>query len=469
MLTIHNKRIIDFYNDHKELSFEAVNILLVNLFEKILDKKHESLNSLVHHEILSNVQNINQQLELLNSKQEHITDNINLRLHETKDAYIETMRNILIQSQGTNNERINMLMQQQNDSLIDKTTILLNEVVPKSNAHYYDLMQNILKDFRVAMETDTCRLLDNTDKTSLLHVIETKVNQCMQQFQQPLFSFINSSEERLSKNMDKINNDNISSQSVMNELASFLGKYKNSSMKGQYGETQLEGVLNTMFPSAGIFNTTGETASCDFRIERANAPVILVETKAYDRNVSIDEVKKFIRDIDAQKKHGIFLSQNTGITSKQNYQIDIRGKNILIYVHCVDYNPEKIKIAIDIIDSLCGKVEEMHNKSGILDGFCISKEIMDDINSEYSDFVARKMAMINIMKDFQKRMLGELDEIKFPCLSKYLADKYGGVINDSNETINCSICNNYIAKNNRALASHQRNCKKKHDQINIAT
>ncbi len=179
---------------------------------------------------------------------------------------------------------------------------------------------------------------------------------------------------------------------------------------------------------------------------------------------SLKDIKKFIRDSEEQKNHGIFLSQHSGISSKQNYQIDIRGKNILIYVHHVDYNPEKIKIAIDIIDSLHEKVAEMHENSGLLDGFCISKEIMDDINSEYTDFVGRKIAMINMMKDFQKRMLGELDAIKFPCLSKCLSDKYGGVINDSNETIKCNICNNFEAKNNRALASHQRNCKKKHVQ-----
>ena len=85
---------------------------------------------------------------------------------------------------------------------------------------------------------------------------------------------------------------------------------------------------------------------------------------------------------------------------------------------------------------------------------------MDDINKEYSDFVGRKISMINIMKDFQKRMMGEIEEIKFPCLSKCLEDKYGGVINDSNKTIICDICNVYEAKNNRALATHKRKCKK---------
>ena len=458
MLSTRNKRIINFYKDHTELNFEAVNILFIDLFDKILCQKHEELNSLVNNEILSSVQNIENKMEMFNTKQNQIVDNISLRISDTKNLYIQDVKDLLNNSYGESSERLNGLLQKQNDSLIDKTALLFNDIVPKNSEHYHGLVHNSLKELRISLESDTCRLLENTDKAILMASIESKVNHTMQQFQQPLFSLINSSEERLTKNMDKINDNN--NPNVMKELADYLGKFKNSSMKGQYGETQLEGVLNGMFPSAGVYNTTGETAACDFRLERLNAPIILVETKAYDRNVSIDEVKKFIRDIDVQKQHGIFLSQKTGITSKQNYQIDIRGKNILIYIHHTDYNPEKIKIAIDIIDSLCEKVEDMHENSAMLDGFCISKDIMDDINKEYSDFVGRKISMINIMKDFQKRMMGEIEEIKFPCLSKCLEDKYGGVINDSNKTIICDICNVYEAKNNRALATHKRKCKK---------
>ena len=164
---------------------------------------------------------------------------------------------------------------------------------------------------------------------------------------------------------------------IMNELSEFLGKYKNSSYKGQFGENQLESVLNQMFPSAEILNTTGIKASCDFRVNRLDLPTILFETKNYDRNVTLDEVKKFIRDIEEQKCHGIFLSQHSGITSKQNFQIDIKGSNVLVYVHNVDYCPQTIKIATDIIDSLSYKLAEL--EEGI-DEIYIPKEIIEEMN-----------------------------------------------------------------------------------------
>jgi ligand-binding sensor domain-containing protein len=51
-------------------------------------------------------------------------------------------------------------------------------------------------------------------------------------------------------------------------------------------------------------------------------PTILFENKDYNRNVSTDEILKFERDIQKQQHHGIFISQKTPITFKDNFQID---------------------------------------------------------------------------------------------------------------------------------------------------
>ena len=130
----------------------------------------------------------------------------------------------------------------------------------------------------------------------------------------------------------KEDNNKSAQEKIMNELSEFLGKYKNSSFKGQFGENQLETVLNQMFPSAEVLNTTGIKASCDFRINRNNLSSILIETKNYDRNVTLDEVKKFIRDIDEQKCHGIMLSQSLdkSISGKKTFQIDFHKNYILV-------------------------------------------------------------------------------------------------------------------------------------------
>ena len=72
------------------------------------------------------------------------------------------------------------------------------------------------------------------------------------------------------------------------------------------------------------------------------------------------------------------------------------------------------------------------------------------------------------IKGFQKKMVQELEDIKFPVLSKCLSIKYGAKLNDENETIVCDICNTFVAKNNRALATHKRRCSQK-DVLTIKT
>jgi hypothetical protein len=315
------------------------------------------------------------------------------------------------------------------------------------------------------MSEDTTKLLHSVNREesldNFLTIFETKSNNLLQ----PLFSFINASEERINKNVISLKNDSQASaqDKIMNELSEFLGKYKNSSFKGQFGENQLETVLNQLFPTGEVLNTTGQKAACDFRVNRSNLPTILIETKNYDRNVTIDEVKKFIRDIEEQKCHGVFLSQHSGITSKQNFQIDIKGPHILVYVHNVDYCPHTIKIATDIIDSLSCKIEELEEDP---DQISIPKETLDDINKEYAKFIERKSSIIDISKDFHKKLISEVEDIKFPSLSKYLVSKCGSILNNEHETIICSICNKFEATSNKSLSAHQRGCKKKYASMN---
>jgi len=464
-LLITNKKIIDFYSQNPAINFEAVNLIFVDLFERLLGDMNAAMNSTINSQILATVGDLKGQVNSLSSSvsklNNDITNSIYIKFQESKREYVDDIKTIVSSNFSQNSDKLISLLQQNTSQLIDKTTILLNDVVPKSNEGYYKQLQESISFFHKSISDDTTKLLNSNNNDESLSIFlsnfETKSNNLLQ----PLFSFINASEERINKNVISLKDatNNSVQDKIMNELSEFLGKYKNSSYKGQFGENQLETVLNQLFPSSEILNTTGIKASCDFRVNRPDLPTILVETKNYDRNVTLDEVKKFIRDIEEQKCHGIFLSQHSGITSKQNFQIDIKGTNVLVYVHNVDYCPQTIKIATDIIDSLSYKLAEL--EEGV-DEIYIPKEVLDDINKEYSRFIERKSSIIDILKDFQKKINAEVDEIKFPCLSKYLVSKCGSILNNENEIIICNICNKFEATNNRSLGAHQKGCKKKH-------
>ena len=118
---------------------------------------------------------------------------------------------------------------------------------------------------------------------------------------------------------------------------------------------------------------------------------IIVENKDWERPVIQEEVKKFLRDIDMQKCCGLFLSQKTTITTKENYEINVHDGNVLVYVHCVNNDPEKIKIAIDIVDAFHNMLKNLDEESCSEENMnTISKEVTDHINVEYQNFLSKK-------------------------------------------------------------------------------
>jgi len=238
----------------------------------------------------------------------------------------------------------------------------------------------------------------------------------------------------------------------MTELGDFLNKYKSSSQfKGQCSENMVETILNKMYPTAEVINTTAMKASGDFILKRTDKPDIMIENKNYEANINIDETKKFIRDANEVKTHAIMMSQFSGIVSKPNGFIEINDGNVLIYLHNVDYSQDKIKMAIDIIDNLSVKLDEISNLEENT-GHSISKECLERINDEYQKFQFQKETLTNTIKDMNKKMLSQVDEFKLPNLSMYLNDKFASIQNQQHI---CEFCNAPF-QTKRSLASHKK-------------
>jgi hypothetical protein len=124
----------------------------------------------------------------------------------------------------------------------------------------------------------------------------------------------------------------------------FLNKYKyNSTIKGSVSESELYSILQKIFHSDEIIDCRGETASCDYEVRRLNdkKPTILFENKDYSRSTTTDEVLKFQRDLKNRNHHGIMISQNSPITFKELFQIDIIDGLIHLYLPNLQYNEEK--------------------------------------------------------------------------------------------------------------------------------
>jgi hypothetical protein len=505
-LSVTNKKLYEFYNKNSHLNFEAVNLVFHDILVKLTENMSETMSSTINSEILSNIQkqdvvinelkgNLNIAIENINKiKQEtaifselkndilNINNNVSLKFVDFKNEYISGVKSLLIENNDRNS--IVDIIQKSNETFIDKTKLLLNEnissliennnkstinntklLLVENNDKYISQIDNTINTFQRSISDELNKLTNNNDDNAIKDFISTFDSKCSNMFQtaqQPVYTILQSTEERIQNNIQNIKDNMLSSQSkhenTMDELSAYLRKFNNSSYKGAIGECELESVLNKMYPSAEIINTSGVKSSGDFMMKRENKPNIMLENKVYDRNVNPDEIQKFIRDVEEIKTHAIFLSQNSGISRKKNFQVDVHKGLIMIYIHNVQYSPEKIQIAIDIIENLAERIEEIDSEEEHEN--VISKSLLDEINQEYLSFNKQKDEIILMSKDYQKKLIGQLENLKMNALNKYLSTKYS---NNEKTGFSCEYCNVFSASTKKSLSAHVRACKKNHD------
>ena len=281
--------------------------------------------------------------------------------------------------------------------------------------------------------------------------------------QQPIFSFIQSSEERTSNNVqqirDKLISQQMSQDNLNNGIHEFLNKYKhNSSSKGNISEYELYSILQNIFPSDEIIDCSNETATCDYRVNRLNQnkPTILFENKDYSRSVTTEEIKKFERDIKQQKLHGIFISHKSNITYKEPFQIDIIDNLIHIYLPNTDYSIEKIKIAVEIIDTLSTKLLHINTTKTETTTINITKDDIEELLELFNEFNTQKTSLIDTIKTTNKQILDKIESMQLNSIKKIL-NKNG--LFQTDDDFKCKHCNAFTGKNKASLGAHVRNCK----------
>ena len=457
-IKITDETILAFYKENTGLDFIAMNHIFINILNSLSTNLSENMNTTMMSKIFSLVNDIHSNLNVIKS-------DIIIKFHESKKEYIEDLKTLFSNSSLTNNEKINTLIEKNNDALLTKTTLLVNDIIPKSQEKNYLQIENCIKSFCSSITKDTTRLLelntkDDSNIDDIIDNIDTQFSKMITSIQQPIFSFIQSSEERTNTGIQQVK-DHLSihqnnQTKLTTELNDFLNKYKNnSSSKGGVSEAELYYMLQSVMPSDEIIKVSSDTASCDFKVIRMDKskPTILFENKDYSRSVSTDEVKKFERDLQVQKIHGIFISQKSPITFKNQFQIDIINGLIHIYIPNTEYDTNKIKIAVDIVDSLSIKLYALSNTSN---EYSISKDDIDEILEEYKFFITQKLQMIETIRSVTKQLIDKMEDIQLPKLKK-LFIKIGNIENDND--FKCTLCNAWSGKNKASLGAHIRNCK----------
>jgi len=450
--------ILSFYRENQTLDFVTMNHIFINILKGLSTNLTETTNNTINAKILSVVNEMKENMSTIK------TDIIN-KFHETKREYIDDLKTLLQNNSLNANEKITSLFEKSNDILLTKTTLILNEVIPKSQERNYLQIETCIKSFCSNIMQDTTKLLEMNSKEEkqvqqLLENIDSQFNKMFLTIQQPIFNFIQSSEERTNTSVQQIK-DNLSGQEItqnklLTEMNEFLNKYKNnSSFKGKFSEKELYYILQSIMPTDEIIEVGKETAKGDCKVIRRDKtkPSILFENKIYSVSVDTREVSKFERDVQLQKMHGIFISQISPITFKENYQIDIINGFIHVYIPNAEYDVNKIKIAIDIIDNLSLRLDLIEKSS--TNECRINNDDKEEIIRDFNSVANQKDRIIEMVKSFSKQMQEEMDKIQMPKIKQLFMNSIA--LTDSE--FKCTFCNNYTGKNKASLSSHLRSCK----------
>lgn len=516
-ITVTSKKVIEFYNKHVNIDINVMNEILVDTLDNIISTMNDQVNTSMMTTILTSLtensykqelamkqnqllyDNLNSKVtqyvdtvkdglchvkdelsnvkDILNRVSSDVTNNITLKLHEVKQSYISDMKEVINKNDNEIYNKLLPILEKNTSQLIDKTSSILTQIIPQSQDEYYkqinSQIDNSLKNFQTSIKLDNYQLLtdilnknSNIDVklTDYIHHIDTKFNDLIVNIQTPVTQYINSSEERLNNKLESISELSITMNSrqgkMTDDINDFLSKFKNSSNKGQYGEGLLFNILTQMFPTGEILDTTTDgTKRGDFILKRMNKPSILIENKDYGRNVTNDEVNKFLRDANNSNLDAVFFSQKTGICMKPNWFIEVYNYKVRLYVHNVNYSNDIIKMAIDIVDTLSYHLSQ-YNSSEEETTSPITDEVLQTINNEIRQFIDKKNSIITLINEQHKLLTDKMtDLIISPTLLNILDIKYSTI--SQSDPYSCNICNNWSGRNAAALSAHKRGCKKK--------
>jgi len=468
-IAVKNKEIWEFYEKNKNLNFEEMNLILIDILEQIFEKANPSLNTNIAAQLIDNMKTIQNQVsnvtDMFSKSQNDMNTHFTLKFMEFKKDYIEDMKMIL---SSNTTDRVAPIIKEYNDTLLDKTRIMFTDIIPKGQATFAKEIENIVKNLHSSITQDTNALLKSSiNKDTLDNFVtsmEDKFSKTILGSQNVFNSLVTSSENRIESKLTEIRDiskSNNSSQSLLqNNISELLKKMENSSSKGKISENILFNILLALYPTAQIesVGTTKETG--DIMLMRKDKPTILFENKNYEKNVLQEEVKKFLRDVELQNCSGIMLAQHHGITNKENFEIEMNNNNVLVYLHKVEYDADKIKAAVDIIDHFKGTIDD--SGRSIAETLSIDKDLLDEINKDYQMFTANKLSHIKTIKDYQQKLLAQVEDFKIPSLDNYLSRLYASSCSKNDL---CEYCG-YVAKNSRALVAHYRGCSQKKQSAN---
>ena len=471
-ITISNQKVLDFFQRNPSIDPNILFANIIDFYEYAINTLSNGNSNQLLSYIIDNSNKIDNIKSEMSSTFHHVKDlvsklnsdlstNIISKLFDLRNSYIEDVKSVVFQHNTDNLEKFKEISHLHQQHILDTT----HKIVSDLGLQLSDRQSNEINNSMVVFQRHVSEELksifaSNVSPQEQLNTFSQSLQQKIQDLhvslQQPLMSIISTSEERFNHNINQLNVISQHAQHIENiqsQLHSLLNKFNNSSQKGRLSENLLHSVLTKAFPSAEVYDNTSDPHSCDFRLKRLNKHDILIENKTYSRNVDKDEVSKFLEDIDKHDCCGILLSQDSGICNKDNWQIDIHNGNVVIFIHNVNYDPETLQLAVQIIDNLFQKLIDTAIHEGTLG---ISQETLVSLNNELQIFLKQRDNLVTFIRNFQKDATNKLKELQLPNFQSFLASHFSSP--DVPKMFSCKFCD-FSGDSKHSVSGHLRSCK----------
>ena len=468
---LNNKKVFDFYQKTK-IDFEYVNVIFLDILEKLMDT---SLNANLASILLEKFDTLNGKVETFGNSviksHQDITAIFNNNLREYKKEYSEELNRII---NSNNTSFIGPLIEQTNNTLFEKSAKMIGDIIPRENKVMTEILSEQAKGFNNSIIDETKVLLSSSFDKNAIDQFLNNINSTISLSQQSISNLITSSDGKLNQiliesdrkinEIKEINSaNNTAHQTLQSNVTEILKKFEKGVGKGAISEHILYNILLGLYPCASelvkVSDDTKETG--DIMIQtRSDKPIILIENKDHEStNVPKIDVEKFLKDCNKHNCCGILFSQHRGISNKEDFEININGKNVLLYVHKVKFDVDKIKMAIDIVEHFKTNLDLINDKNdnkNETDEYVIDSTILENINNDYINFKNQKILILKVIKDCGDKMSASLNDLKLPNLDGYLSNRFSFSSNQNDKI--CKYCNKEVPK---SLVQHYRYCKSK--------
>lgn len=457
-LLISNPKILSFYESNPHINIETVNLLLIELMKNASPRGGMGdWISIIPSKFAENECHQTEELSTLQTKLKETIHSLSKQIIsqyiEAKTDYIREFRSL-----SSTEEPNKGLMIENNNMLMSKIESVFSPLskIKGSGSSIFDKASTIRKQFHKIMNANIESILSKygieTAKNIAKEYIanfENNSSHMIQTIQQLLTDYLANKDTQIEETIEHIKsgtNDD-SYYRIFYEINDVLQELSKSN-----ASHPIETLLSQVFTTAAI-----SQEDSGYAINRdSHTPIYIEQYTIKDRNINVSEIKSFVKSSQEKSSHGILVSQFSGITSKPNYHIDITNNRILVFIHQMEYSPDKLQIAVDMIDSISVKLSDFYFNAETK--YSVPKEVLDDINREYQYFVLQKETISNTLKDNYKKVLSQLDEMRFVSLDKFLSTRYTSC---KKTGFTCDLCNQFHVGTLKGLAAHKRGCNRK--------